>query len=46
MRRRVVETVLENVGVSDKTIDEDYDSFVENFIMIMADMNECKHIKY
>mmetsp|Transcript_20377 Transcript_20377/g.18517 ORF Transcript_20377/g.18517 Transcript_20377/m.18517 type:complete len:465 (-) Transcript_20377:28-1422(-) len=40
-RRRVVETVLENVGVSERTVDEEYDLYVTNFNELIADMNEC-----
>ena len=42
MRRRVVETVLENVGASEKTVDEEFDMHVSKFNSMMFDMNECK----
>lgn len=41
-RRRVVETVLENVGASEKTVDEDYDIHVAKFSSMISDMNECR----
>ena len=41
-RRRVVETVLENVGASEKTVDEDYDAHVAKFNNMITDMNECE----
>ncbi len=37
-----METVLENVGASEKTVDEDYDMHVIKFAAMIADMNECK----
>ncbi len=39
----MVETVLENVGASEKTIDEDYDVHVVKFNSMITDMNECKY---
>lgn len=41
VRRRVVETVLEGVGATERTVDEDYDSHVEHFTSMLDDMNEC-----
>mmetsp|Transcript_9933 Transcript_9933/g.10433 ORF Transcript_9933/g.10433 Transcript_9933/m.10433 type:complete len:485 (-) Transcript_9933:50-1504(-) len=40
-RRRTVETVLETVGAAEKTIDNEFEVYSENFYDMMEDMNEC-----
>lgn len=40
-RRRAVETVLEVAGVSEKTVDEEYDKDVVRFEELVQDLNEC-----
>lgn len=41
-KRRVVESVLEGVGKSEKTVDEEFDLFVSKYQTMLTDMNECK----
>lgn len=41
VRRRSVETLLESVGATEKTVDPEYDVFTKNFEDMMQDMNEC-----
>ena len=40
IRRRVVETVLESVGSTERTIDEEYDQLSDKFNGIIACMKE------
>lgn len=40
-RRRSVETVLEAVGASQHTVDEEFDIYHKNFSEMMEDLNEC-----
>lgn len=40
-RRRGVETLLEVVGSTERTVDEEFDSHEERFIKMLQDMNEC-----
>jgi len=41
VRRRSVETILESVGATEKTVDVEYDHYTKNFNDMMDDMNEC-----
>lgn len=41
MRRRAVESVFQSVGLSETTIDEDFDRMHGNEQDILKDMNEC-----
>jgi len=41
-RRRVVESVLEGVGATERTVDDEFDMFVNKFNSMMQDLNECK----
>eukprot|EP00349_Pseudokeronopsis_sp_Brazil_P006004 CAMPEP_0202968046 /NCGR_PEP_ID=MMETSP1396-20130829/13158_1 /ASSEMBLY_ACC=CAM_ASM_000872 /TAXON_ID= /ORGANISM="Pseudokeronopsis sp., Strain Brazil" /LENGTH=448 /DNA_ID=CAMNT_0049693869 /DNA_START=1 /DNA_END=1347 /DNA_ORIENTATION=+ len=40
-KRRVVESVLEGVGKSEKTVDEEFDTFYAKYQTMMNDLNEC-----
>jgi hypothetical protein len=40
-RRRSVETVLEAVGASQSTVDEEFELYYKNFLEMMEDLNEC-----
>lgn len=39
-----METVLEGVGVSERTVDEEFELYSTNFSEMIGDMNECKTI--
>lgn len=41
VKRRVVESTLEKVGASERTVDEEYDVHFSKFNAMMSDMNEC-----
>lgn len=41
-KRRVVESVLENVGASERTVDEEFDLHFAKYKTMIVDMNECK----
>ncbi len=38
----MVESVLEGVGKSEKTVDEEFDMFFAKYQAMMTDLNECK----
>ncbi len=40
----MTQTVLETVGATDTTVDEDFDISVERFHEMIGDMNECSVI--
>jgi amphiphysin len=40
-KRRMVESVLEGVGKSERTVDEEFDVFHAKFQTMMSDLNEC-----
>ena len=44
VRRRVVESVLEGVGASEKTVDEVFDNHHAHFKTMLDDLNECKYL--
>jgi hypothetical protein len=41
VKRRVVESVLEGVGVAERTVDDEFDMFVTKYQSMMQDLNEC-----
>lgn len=41
VRRRSVETILETVGKSERTVDEEFDVLATKFDSMIQDMNEC-----
>jgi hypothetical protein len=43
-KRRVVESVLEGVGASEKTVDEEFNTYHAKYLTMMQDLNECKEI--
>lgn len=45
VRRRSVETIFESVGVSEKTVDEEFDMLFNKFEAMIRNMNECKRKK-
>eukprot|EP01040_Poterioochromonas_malhamensis_P006424 gene6424-6920_t len=40
-KRRVVESVLEGVGASEKTVDEEFNTYHARYQTMMQDINEC-----
>ena len=42
LRRRAVESVLQTVGVSEATVDEEYDKLYASTRENLDDLNECK----
>lgn len=43
-RRRVVETVMEGVGKSERTVDEEYELFKTNYEDMIDDMEKCEYL--
>jgi hypothetical protein len=43
VRRRSVETILQTVGASEHTVDEEFDTLSVKFDVMIQDMNECKY---
>jgi hypothetical protein len=41
-KRRSVQTLLETVGTTDNTVDEEFNMSVKNFQKMLQDMNECE----
>lgn len=42
----MVESVLEGVGKSEKTVDEEFEMFFVKYQAMMADLNECEYSLY
>jgi hypothetical protein len=42
IRRRAVESVFQSVGISETTVDEEFDSMYNCSKEILQDMNECE----
>ena len=45
LRRRAVESVLQSVGASEATVDEEYDKLYASTRENLDDLNECKTIE-
>ena len=46
VRRRSVETILQTVGASESTVDDEFDLLAKKFDSMILDMNECLYYHY